>query len=96
MLTVLLTLAVICEVVTEYVKTLVEKFADLPDYGDMLLSLAVGLLLAFGSASLDLFALLEVEFTVPYVGTVLAGFLISRGSNFIHDFFSRVKGAIGG
>ena len=36
-------------------------------------------------ANVDFFALVGVELSIPIVGIVLSGLLVSRGANFVHD-----------
>jgi hypothetical protein len=50
--------------------------------------LGVLLCLAYGA---DLLALLGYPASVPYVGSVLTGLLISRGSNVFNDLVSRLN-----
>lgn len=57
---------------------------------DRIGSMAVGLLIAVG-AGVDLFAMVGAPLQIPYVGMVLTGFLISRGSNFVHDLLAQVQ-----
>ncbi len=86
---VLLVLAVVCEAVVEWIK---ELFPDLlPKQVKMIIALAVGLVLATGAGQ-NLFVLLGITFAYPIVGYVIAGLLISRGSNYIHDFITMVRG----
>lgn len=40
---------------------------------------------------LDLLATLGLASPFPFVGSVLTGFIIGRGSNYLNDFISRVK-----
>jgi hypothetical protein len=46
----------------------------------------IGLSLVYGA---DLLAIFGVEAGVPYVGSVLTGVLIGRGSNYVHDFVGK-------
>lgn len=39
----------------------------------------------------DILATLGVLTPVPYVGAVITGLIVGRGSNFLNDFFNRVK-----
>ncbi len=57
---------------------------------DRIGALAVGLLLALG-AQLDLFALVSIPISIPFVGMVLTGVLISRGANFVHDLLKKIE-----
>lgn len=52
-------------------------------------ALVVSVLIAIGT-NLDILSLLGVKTFIPYLGVILTGILISRGSNFIHDLLVRV------
>ncbi len=57
-------------------------------------ALALGLAVAF-ALGFDLFALMGFRPTAvwaPWLGQVLAGLIIGRGSNFVHDFLEGVRG----
>ena len=53
-------------------------------------ALVVSMLIVFGTR-LDILALLEIETVIPFLGIILTGILISRGSNFIHDLLVRLN-----
>lgn len=56
----------------------------------------VGIILGVAVAlvyNVDIFALLGVVAAVPYVGAILTGILISRGSNYIFDLIKALQGA---
>lgn len=42
------------------------------------------------STKLDLLELLSIKSNIPYLGIILTGVLVSRGSNFIHDLLSKI------
>jgi len=81
-------LSVLCEAVVEWLKGLVPVLAGT---AVQVAALVVGLVLAFGAGQ-NLFTLIGVEFAYPVVGTVLAGIVVSRGSNYIHDLISKLQG----
>ena len=56
---------------------------------DRIGALVVALLLAIGTR-LDLLSLLDIKTSIPYLGVVLTGKLISRGSNLIHDLLVKI------
>lgn len=56
---------------------------------DRIGALVVALLLAIGTR-LDFLSLLDIKTSIPYLGVVLTGILISRGSNFIHDLLVKI------
>ena len=41
-------------------------------------------------AGVDLFDLVQLPLSIPYVGMALSGLLLSRGANFIHDFLTMI------
>lgn len=57
---------------------------------DRIGTLVIGLIMAF-TLSLDLFTMLEIDTIIPYVGTVMTGILISRGSTYLHEVIDKIK-----
>ena len=39
---------------------------------------------------IDIPGLLEIKATIPYVGEVLTGIILARGSNYLYDFLNRL------
>lgn len=56
----------------------------------MLLSISIGIIVAI-AYKLDLPEHLGVTSNIPYIGCVLTGILISRGSNYVYDLIYRLK-----
>jgi len=50
--------------------------------------LGVGVCVAYNA---DMLAILGVVTPLPYVGAVITGLIVGRGSNFLNDFYSKVK-----
>lgn len=42
------------------------------------------------SVNLDILSLIKINSSIPFLGIILTGILISRGSNFIHDILVRI------
>jgi hypothetical protein len=57
---------------------------------DKLGALAVGILISI-STGLDVLKLINLPSKIPYVGIILTGILISRGSNFVHDILASIN-----
>lgn len=57
---------------------------------DRIGALVLGILLAVGT-ELDLMAIVGVPVSIPFVGMILTGILISRGANFIHDLLGNIN-----
>lgn len=58
--------------------------------GQMVVSFLLSLLIAYG-AGLDIFAILGVKFGIPLVGCFIVAVIMSRGSLYVHDFFSGIS-----
>lgn len=79
-------IAVTIEAITTYIRT---WFVDNHFQWQQALTCVLGIALAF-AYNLDYLRLFEVEALVPYVGSVLTGIVISRGSNYLFDFLKKV------
>lgn len=81
-----LVMAVIVEAIVDYVKTwVVEKKIQWQQIAAVLFGIAISF-----AYCLDIPALVGIESHVAYVGNVLTGILISRGSNYIHDLYKNI------
>lgn len=47
-------------------------------------------------AQLDIFAVLGINFIIPFVGQILTGLVISKGSNYVYDFVTKILSLLGG
>lgn len=59
--------------------------------GDRIGALFIGLTLAL-AINIDILSAAGLESSFQYVGTILTGVLISRGSNFTHDLIAKLSG----
>ncbi|WP_332856804.1 hypothetical protein [Clostridium paraputrificum] len=83
----LVVVAIIAESVWE---TLKMTWQDGKVKVDRVGALVVSMLIVFGTR-LDMLSLLGIETVIPFLGVILTGILISRGSNFIHDLLVRLS-----
>lgn len=83
----LVVVAIIAESVWE---TLKMTWQDGKVKVDRVGALVVSMLIVFG-IRLDILSLLGIETVIPFLGIILTGILISRGSNFIHDLLVRLN-----
>ena len=81
--------AIVIEGLITYGKTLV---VDHKFQWQVLASMLLGVLIAL-SFNIDLFAVAGIEAVIPFVGVVLTGVLLSRGSNYIFDLLSAISKA---
>ena len=88
----LIAVAVLVEGLVEYVKTIVKVFTE----GDVktgitqLCAVAIGILLALITRA-NLFMALSINVTYSWMGCVLTGILISRGSNYLSDLLHKLN-----
>jgi hypothetical protein len=54
-----------------------------------LFALVVGTVTCIATET-DLFGMLGMAISWPFMGSILTGILVSRGSNFIHDFVGKL------
>ena len=83
----LVVVAIIAESVWE---TLKMTWQDGKVKVDRVGALVVSMLIVFGTR-LDMLSLLGIETVIPFLGIILTGILISRGSNFMHDLLVRLS-----
>lgn len=80
--------AIVVEGIITYVK---EWFVDNKVAWQQIVAVLLGVLVAIGYST-DLFALFGLTSTIPYLGQVLTGILIARGSNYIFDLLKQIQG----
>ncbi|MBQ7799648.1 MAG: hypothetical protein IJ370_04075 [Oscillospiraceae bacterium] len=85
-LTVIIIMAILIEAVITYVKTWV---VDKKLQWQALMSVVLGVLVSV-VYNLDIPAAVGITCGVPFVGCVITGILISRGSNYIFDLIKKI------
>ena len=88
----ILALAVITEAIIEYAKSIARAFVDkdIKTAVTQLAAIVVSVLLCF-AAEANLFQVVGINFTWPWVGVVLTGVLGSRGANYLSDFITKLN-----
>lgn len=75
------------------IESLITYFKEFFVYGDfsfsMLFSIILGIVIAV-AYKLDLPEYLDLKSSIPYVGNILTGILISRGSNYLYDLITKL------
>ena len=79
-------LAVTIEGIITYVKTF---FADGIFHWKMLVGISLGILCAI-AFDIDLFAYAGMTSSIPFLGDILTGILLSRGSNYAFDLLNKL------
>ena len=42
------------------------------------------------AAGIDFFAMVQIPLSIPVLGMILSGLLVSRGANIVHDLLTRI------
>ncbi len=79
----------ICTLVESMVTYINNFFVTTEPHYQMMLSLIFGIFIAV-AYKIDLLKLADIESDMPYIGSILTGIVISRGSNYIYDLMSKI------
>lgn len=84
----ILILAITVEALIEYAKLIVvNKTVNWKQIAALVIGVGLAVL-----AGTDLYNMVGVTFSVPYVGMVLTGIIFSRGSNYVADIVKKMQG----
>ena len=77
----ILSLAIIVEALVQYAKTIITMLENkqYKTFGTQLAAILIAVFICF-AAGADIFALMGISFSVHWLGTLLTGIVISRGS----------------
>ena len=82
----IITIALVVEAIWETLKVIwQEGKINVNTIGALIVGIAVSIL-----AKIDIFAMQGISLSIPLVGWILTGILMSRGANFIHDLFNKL------
>ena len=82
----IITIALLVEAIWETLKMVwQEGKININTIGALIVGIAVSIL-----AKIDIFAMQGITLSIPLIGWVLTGILMSRGANFIHDLFNKL------
>ena len=83
--------AVLIEAIINIVKNIQEKTTAWKYWTSLVLGIMIGVLVAY-NWSIDLFSAIGMpEGRIPYVGAILTGLILSRGSNVISDLIGVIS-----
>ncbi len=80
----LITICVLVESMVTYINSF---FVVGEPHYQMVLSLVFGIFIAV-AYKIDLLKLADIESEMPYIGSILTGILISRGSNYVYNILN--------
>lgn len=82
----IITIALLVEAIWETLKMVwKDGKANVNTIGALVVGIGVSIL-----AKIDIFAMQGISLSVPLIGWILTGILMSRGANFIHDLFKKI------
>lgn len=82
----IITIALLVEAIWETLKMVwQEGKISINTIGALIVGIAVSIL-----AKIDIFAMQGITLSIPLIGWILTGILMSRGANFIHDLFNKL------
>lgn len=84
----LILVAILVEAIWENIKMIYDKQKlNINMIGSLVLGIVICLL-----AQIDIFPIVGLNMTVPFVGSIFTGIIVSRGANFVNDLFKKLKG----
>lgn len=91
-ITLILVLAITVEALVQYGKNIVAMALnkEYKTFATQLAAIVLAVLVCLATGA-DLYSLLGVSFAVPWLGILLTGVVISRGSNYASDFIKRLQ-----
>ena len=82
----IITIALLVEAIWETLKMVwQEGKINVNTIGALIVGIGVSIL-----AKIDIFAMQGISLSIPLIGWILTGILMSRGANFIHDLFNKI------
>lgn len=84
----LVIVAILIEAIWENIKMVWQngKFS-IDKIGALVISILICIL-----AKIDIFPIVNLSISVPVIGSILTGIIVSRGANFVHDLFNKISG----
>jgi hypothetical protein len=83
----LIIVAILIEAIWENLKMIWENGKiSVNKCGSLLLSIVICLL-----ANIDIFPIVGIAISIPFVGAGLTGIIVARGDNFVNDLFTKLN-----
>ena len=84
----LVVIAILVEAIWENIKMIWQK-GKLSI--DVIGALGFGILICI-LTNANIFPIVGISIKIPVIGEILTGIIVSRGANFVHDLFTKLKG----
>lgn len=86
----LVIVAILVEAIWENIKMVFpNKKFSISMLGSLLVSILICVL-----TKVDIFPVVGLTISIPVIGSILTGIIVSRGANFVNDLFTKLKGGI--
>ena len=83
----LIIVAILVEAIWENVKMVYQEGKlSISMIGSLVISIIICVI-----ANVDIFPVVGVSMSIPFIGSILTGIVVSRGANFVNDLFSKLK-----
>lgn len=84
----LVIVAILIEAIWENLKMIWQngKFS-IDKIGALVISVLICIL-----AKIDIFPIVNLSVSIPVIGSIFTGIIVSRGANFVHDLFNKISG----
>lgn len=84
----LIIVAILIEAIWENIKMVWQngKFS-IDKIGALVISVLICIL-----AKIDIFPIVNLSVSIPVIGSIFTGIIVSRGANFVHDLFNKISG----
>ena len=84
----LVILSILIEAIWENLKMIWQngKFS-IDKIGALVISVLICIL-----AKIDIFPIVNLSVSIPVIGSIFTGIIVSRGANFVHDLFNKISG----
>lgn len=84
----LIVVAILVEAIWENIKMIYDKNKfNISMIGSLVLGIIVCVIF-----KIDIFSIVGLSTTIPFVGSIFTGIIVSRGANFVNDLLKRLKG----
>lgn len=84
----LIIVAILVEAIWENIKMVYQEGKlSISRIGSLVISIIICVI-----ANVDIFPVVGVSMSIPFIGSILTGIVVSRGANFVNDLFSKLKG----
>lgn len=83
----LIIVAILVEAIWENIKMVYQEGKlSISMIGSLVISIIICVI-----ANVDIFPVVGISMSIPFIGSILTGIVVSRGANFVNDLFSKLK-----